>query len=56
MGGVHDRHTPKREQKQSVDDITIEERERRLDAAIKAMNEFDERYGSFADEYVNDIL
>ena len=30
-----------------------EERERSLDAAIKASNDFDDKYGSFADEYVD---
>lgn len=31
------------------------ERERRLDAAIAAWNEFDAKHGSFADQYVDDL-
>jgi len=30
-----------------------DERESQLDAAIKGSNDFDEKYGSFADEYVD---
>lgn len=30
-----------------------EERERSLDAAIRGWNEFDEKYGSFADEHLD---
>ena len=31
----------------------LDERERQLDAAIAAWNEFDAKYGSFADEYID---
>ena len=31
----------------------VDERERRLDDAIAALNEFDAKYGSFADEYID---
>lgn len=31
----------------------LDERERRLDDAITALNEFDATYGSFADEYID---
>lgn len=32
-----------------------DERERRLDAAIAAWNEFDAKHGSFADQYLDDL-
>ncbi|WP_448206197.1 type II toxin-antitoxin system CcdA family antitoxin [Azospirillum sp. sgz302134] len=32
-----------------------DEREHRLDDAIAALNEFDETYGSFADQYLDDL-
>ncbi|WP_109153437.1 type II toxin-antitoxin system CcdA family antitoxin [Azospirillum sp. TSO5] len=56
MDGVYDRRVPKLHEKPLADRIAAAERERQLDAAIKALNEFDEKYGSFADEYINDIL
>lgn len=31
----------------------VDEREKRLDDAIAALNEFDAKYGSFADEYID---
>lgn len=31
----------------------LDEREKRLDDAIAAWNEFDAKYGSFADEYID---
>jgi len=32
-----------------------DERERHLDEAIAALSEFDAKYGSFADQYLDDI-
>lgn len=32
-----------------------DEREQRLDATIAAWNEFDAKYGSFADQYIDDL-
>ncbi|SMH31152.1 type II toxin-antitoxin system CcdA family antitoxin [Azospirillum agricola] len=32
-----------------------DERERRLDATIAALNEFDAKHGSFADQYLDDL-
>jgi len=31
----------------------VDEREKQLDAAIAAWNEFDAKYGSFADDYID---
>ncbi|MFS2008830.1 type II toxin-antitoxin system CcdA family antitoxin [Azospirillum sp. CT11-132] len=56
MDGVYDRRAPKLDEKPLPDRTAAAERERRLDAAIKAWNEFDEKHGSFADDYVKDIL
>nr|WP_295836225.1 type II toxin-antitoxin system CcdA family antitoxin [uncultured Azospirillum sp.] len=56
MDGVYDRCAPKLEEKPLPDRFAAAEREHRLDAVIKAWNEFDEKHGSFADDYVKDIL
>ncbi len=53
---VYDRRAPKLSEKPLHDRIAAVERERCLDAAIRAWNEFDEKHGSFADDYVKDIL
>ncbi|CAO3435453.1 type II toxin-antitoxin system CcdA family antitoxin [Azospirillum endophyticum] len=39
-----------------ADEVAKADRERRLDAVIEAWNQFDEKHGSFADQYADDIL
>ncbi len=56
MDGVYDRRAPKLDEKPLPDRIAAAEREHRLDVVIKALNEFDEKHGSFADEYTNEFL
>lgn len=39
-----------------ADELAKADRERRLDATIEAWNLFDEKHGSFAVQYANDVL
>ena len=45
-----------RVEKLLADEVAKADRERRLDAVIEAWNEFDEKHGSFASQYIDDIL
>lgn len=47
QAGPHDAATPVEHPPQE----SLAERERRLDAAIAALNAFDAQYGAFADEH-----
>ncbi|MBK1838328.1 type II toxin-antitoxin system CcdA family antitoxin [Azospirillum sp. YIM B02556] len=44
-----------RVEKMLADEVAKADRERRLDATINALNDFDSRYGSFADEHLDHL-
>lgn len=44
-----------RVEKMLADEVAKADRERRLDATIAALNDFDARYGSFADDHLDHL-